>query len=69
MLSLPPRLESLIRLANSTIGFATDLGTEVGVADFQAPTVRSSMAPWLFPERSGRSVLPSGGLGEVSDTA
>ena len=53
MLSTEPRLQSLAEFVGNVVSFTTDLGTEAGIADFQAPSIRSTLPAWMFPDAHG----------------
>ena len=50
MLCVPPRLHNLMECLKNFVSFTTDLGTESGIASFEAPSVRSVMPTWMFPQ-------------------
>lgn len=66
-LCAPPRFRSLMGQLEHVVSFTTDMGVEVGLADFEAPSVRSVMAPWMFPMQHGARVLPTSDLGELAE--
>ena len=59
MMATPPRLPSLLGFLDRVVSFTTDMGTEIGMSDFEAPSVRSLMCPWMFPAQHGMRVLPA----------
>lgn len=58
MFSEHPRLRTMIGDLANVIAFTSDMGTELGLAEFQVPCIRAAMAPWMFPEQHGHPVLP-----------
>ena len=57
MMGQPPRLACLARLLNMVVAFTTDMGTEIGMSDFEACSLRSVMPSWMFPSQHGRRVM------------
>lgn len=57
MFSTHPRLRTMINDIDNVVAFTTDMGTELGLAEFCAPCIRSVMPPWLFPGQQGHVVL------------
>ena len=58
MMAKPPRLERMSSWLKQVVSFTTDTGVEIGLADFEAPSVRSVMPAWMFPSQHGLAVLP-----------
>lgn len=66
MFASKPWLEHLAASLACVVSFTTDVGTEMGLADFEAPSIRATMAPWMFPSRPARRVFPADdGRGDV----
>ena len=61
MMGGPDRLASVIRRAASIVSFTTDLGTEMGLSDVVAPSVRAALPPWIYPAAHGARVQADDG--------
>jgi hypothetical protein len=51
MMVSPPRLLNLAMVCSNVVGFTTDMGTELGLADFAATSLRSVLPAWVMPSQ------------------
>ena len=56
----PPRFPSLIEVLPRVVSVTTDMGTELGIADFVVPTIRSVLPRWMYPDQHQLVVMPTG---------
>ena len=50
MMASPPRHLSILEASRSLVSFTTDMGTELGLAEFEAWNLVDVLPPWMFGE-------------------
>ena len=60
---LPPStpLQSLRAVCANVYSFTTDMGTEIGIADYKVPHLSNVLPPWCNPGASSGSLMPDTG--------
>lgn len=65
----PPRAQALLSACDNICSFTTDMGTELGLADFQAESLFNVLPHWLGGQVRGERLQVDDGLGAEEDTS